>query len=536
MYVHRAKLFCNVDKEWKERGVGNLKILRHRVTGVLRVLMRRDQVAKICLNHILNKEDVRYNRKDEKSWIFVALDFSDGEYVKKTCSLRFKNAEIAEDFIKHVNKALDGTAEPIEMNTHSSTTTPSKNDAVDISISQKEQADKLLLPYDFYVEKTSCSGCRGCKSEEFQFPIKITPEVFINKEDCIEETLPLELPSIKPKRCILKKSVVTATTVTTESPFSGSGSANTFSFTAALNECKLGSKLQTSDTTGSEENKIVSQLNNTKSPLEKNANVFGGSVFGGSGSSIFEGKSPLFGTLNTPIFGSSLVNSSNVATPATFGSGTGGSWIFGNSSISSNKQPSISVTENNKEISSGFSGIFGNIGSPSSTSAICPAKSNEGTTNSSTNSVTTAFPDFGQTSVASLSFHTLASGCDQGQFNNSIWSDKSSLKDGMTSNSKPVGGFFGLQHIEDAFAINKTSNTSNISTKENESIENEIKAAGDNDNYDPHYEPVLVKPPDEIAVSTGEEEEEKVFGSRAVLYRYNNTTKEWKERGKNAYK
>jgi E3 SUMO-protein ligase RanBP2 len=32
------------NKEWKERGVGNLKILKHKTKGTYRVLLRREQV------------------------------------------------------------------------------------------------------------------------------------------------------------------------------------------------------------------------------------------------------------------------------------------------------------------------------------------------------------------------------------------------------------------------------------------------------------------------------------------------------------
>ena len=36
LYCHRAKLFRYVDKEWKERGLGDIKILQHGKTNKIR--------------------------------------------------------------------------------------------------------------------------------------------------------------------------------------------------------------------------------------------------------------------------------------------------------------------------------------------------------------------------------------------------------------------------------------------------------------------------------------------------------------------
>ena len=55
LFVHRAKLYRKVGSEWKERGLGNIKILHHTNNDKVRLLMRREQVHKICLNHYLTK-------------------------------------------------------------------------------------------------------------------------------------------------------------------------------------------------------------------------------------------------------------------------------------------------------------------------------------------------------------------------------------------------------------------------------------------------------------------------------------------------
>lgn len=56
--IRRSKLF-RLSKgeeegavgEWKERGTGDMKILKHKETGKVRLLMRRDKTLKICANH-----------------------------------------------------------------------------------------------------------------------------------------------------------------------------------------------------------------------------------------------------------------------------------------------------------------------------------------------------------------------------------------------------------------------------------------------------------------------------------------------------
>ena len=49
----RAKLFKFVKEsaEWKERGTGDIRFLKHRENGKTRLVMRRDKTLKVCANH-----------------------------------------------------------------------------------------------------------------------------------------------------------------------------------------------------------------------------------------------------------------------------------------------------------------------------------------------------------------------------------------------------------------------------------------------------------------------------------------------------
>nr|CAD7394594.1 unnamed protein product [Timema cristinae] len=80
LFEQRAKLFRFVDKEWKERGVGLIKILFNAVSGKSRVLMRREQVLKICANHLL-QADMDLAPMKNRAWMWVANDFADEEVI-----------------------------------------------------------------------------------------------------------------------------------------------------------------------------------------------------------------------------------------------------------------------------------------------------------------------------------------------------------------------------------------------------------------------------------------------------------------------
>ena len=49
----RAKLFKFIrdTQEWKERGTGDVRLLKHKENGKTRLVMRRDKTLKVCANH-----------------------------------------------------------------------------------------------------------------------------------------------------------------------------------------------------------------------------------------------------------------------------------------------------------------------------------------------------------------------------------------------------------------------------------------------------------------------------------------------------
>lgn len=563
LYSHRAKLFRFVDKEWKERGIGDVKILKHKTNGKLRVVMRRDQVLKICLNHALDG-DVQYQKKDDKSWQFVVNDFSEGTFEVMNFSLRFKTAEIAGEFRDAVDRALGGEESvktpsgggKLNSTLESTISTPNSNfnysQLSDISLDDKELTTKLKLPEGFFDSpKQPCKGCRGCDPDSFVFP---SYGAAVNVELVDDKPLPVSVAQVKkvpvapklsksPKKVSFSEHteeqkvtslfgsvVMPSTTESKSSPFSinsfvaaekQSSTGNIFgSVTKPATDqgtpkSIFGGGFLSSTGTGSPASGSIfsSSLNTTpnpvikptqdafKSPLLQPAAAFGATTAStpslnksAEGVQLF-GSS--FGTSTPPT--QSIFGGSPAATTATANS-TGP--VFGSGGNMGSKLSFGSVPGSDQK-------VFG-----SGMSFADAAKGFDKKVVEGVEKVEPPKADILDKADSGMSFASLASGTDGGF----LWNKKT------PANS----GFVGLTVKEDIFTrmANKSKNDSGAGDGE----ENDEAAGGGDENYDPHYEPII-KLPDEIEVRTGEEDEMKLFGERAKLYRYDSDAKEWKERG-----
>ncbi|OQR69815.1 hypothetical protein BIW11_04285 [Tropilaelaps mercedesae] len=218
MYSHRAKLFRFVDKEWKERGIGDFKLLKDPASGKVRLTMRRNQVFKVCLNHYLTRE-ITFTRRDDRSIGWSAIDFAEDEPEPTLFALRVKNKEVCDGLIETLtaiqseltdmpNKPVPSPARPADTSSDSrpneegTATDPTPNDKTsspksgdfkltlrrslfkesspltdsDVTFVKEEKASpeeiakarELMLPDNFFLYKTrckKCKGCRGCESD-----------------------------------------------------------------------------------------------------------------------------------------------------------------------------------------------------------------------------------------------------------------------------------------------------------------------------------------------------------------------------------
>ncbi|CAH1232713.1 RANBP1 [Branchiostoma lanceolatum] len=121
LFTMRAKLFRYASEadpaEWKERGVGEVKILQHKTDmGKIRVLMRRDKTLKICANHYITPYmELKPNCGSDRAWVWsVTADFADEEPKAELLAIRFANAENASKFKNQFEEAKDLVRERLE--------------------------------------------------------------------------------------------------------------------------------------------------------------------------------------------------------------------------------------------------------------------------------------------------------------------------------------------------------------------------------------------------------------------------------------
>ncbi|KJZ76255.1 hypothetical protein HIM_04337 [Hirsutella minnesotensis 3608] len=102
LFKMRAKLFKFVKEssEWKERGTGDVRLLKHKENGKTRLVMRRDKTLKVCANHYIVPEmKLSPNVGSDRSWVWnAAADVSEGEPEAVTLAIRFANSDNANLF------------------------------------------------------------------------------------------------------------------------------------------------------------------------------------------------------------------------------------------------------------------------------------------------------------------------------------------------------------------------------------------------------------------------------------------------------
>jgi hypothetical protein len=110
LFCCRAKLFRFVNGEWKERGLGDMKILRNKNSNKSRILMRRENIHKLCANHLIPSTiSLATQGGNEKTRMWFAMDgtMEDEEPSVQQFCVRFKEPKSASDFEEIIMKEKD---------------------------------------------------------------------------------------------------------------------------------------------------------------------------------------------------------------------------------------------------------------------------------------------------------------------------------------------------------------------------------------------------------------------------------------------
>ncbi|CAG2108528.1 unnamed protein product [Medioppia subpectinata] len=218
LHVSRARLFRFCDNEWKERGVGDLKILESQDSKRIRFLMRRDTILKVCLNQYITKELKLDLKDDKKSMTWSGIDYSDETPTPQLFLLRVKNAENAELFLNafrsaqsrlevsdksaidsspvghksQLNGDLSEKERQLVLSPSKFESKPQSDEEIEILWVKSPQSEEILnkvkelkLPLNFYDYETmdACKGCRGCHDEDYSFQSDSKPTITDHSTD-----------------------------------------------------------------------------------------------------------------------------------------------------------------------------------------------------------------------------------------------------------------------------------------------------------------------------------------------------------------
>lgn len=111
-WSHRAKLFrwdvsCSA---WKERGIGDAKLLKHCKTNKIRFLLRQEKTLKVVANHYVHAVNklctLSPNVSSDKIWVWSSPDSADNDHGKvELFGLKFGQLQQAKIFKEKFEEA-----------------------------------------------------------------------------------------------------------------------------------------------------------------------------------------------------------------------------------------------------------------------------------------------------------------------------------------------------------------------------------------------------------------------------------------------
>lgn len=113
-WQQRSKLYrfgtdTDGDQVWKERGLGESKLLKHKTTGKIRFLLRQEKTLKVVANHYVLETEalckLKPNIGSDKIWVWTANNTYDDETKVEQMALKFGQIEQAKLFKEKFEEA-----------------------------------------------------------------------------------------------------------------------------------------------------------------------------------------------------------------------------------------------------------------------------------------------------------------------------------------------------------------------------------------------------------------------------------------------
>uniref|UniRef100_A0A6M2ET60 RanBD1 domain-containing protein n=1 Tax=Populus davidiana TaxID=266767 RepID=A0A6M2ET60_9ROSI len=160
----KSKLY-RFDKDgnqWKERGAGTVKFLKHKESGKVRLVMRQSKTLKICANHlVLPTMSVQEHAGNEKSCVWHATDFADGELKDELFCIRFASIENCKTFMEMFQEVAE--SQKSEENKDATAAA----DALDkLSVEEKETEEKAVEESPAAAKEEETKTCEDKKEEK----------------------------------------------------------------------------------------------------------------------------------------------------------------------------------------------------------------------------------------------------------------------------------------------------------------------------------------------------------------------------------
>ncbi|THU55538.1 hypothetical protein C4D60_Mb11t07620 [Musa balbisiana] len=159
----KAKLY-RFDKEgnqWKERGTGSVKLLKHRETGKVRLVMRQAKTLKICANHlggalvVIPSIKIQEHAGNDKSCVWHASDFADGELKEEMFCIRFVSVENCKKFMETVESITETLGKSEEKESEDASSAAGLLEKLSVAESKTEKASEEVPSASVKAEESS---------------------------------------------------------------------------------------------------------------------------------------------------------------------------------------------------------------------------------------------------------------------------------------------------------------------------------------------------------------------------------------------